>query len=357
MKNDVYEILIINPGSTSTKVAKFENEELIIQKTLSHPDSVLKRYKTIIDQFPYRQKAIESFLADEKISVSELQAIVGRGGLFRAIEGGTYEINENMKTDAREGKHGQHSSNLGCLLASAIAEKSNIPAFVVDPVSVDEFEPLARYSGHVLLERKCLSHALNLHMVARWTAKKRNISLQKSSFVIAHLGGGISIAPLKSGKIIDVNDASSAGPFSPDRTGTLPLQGFIDLCFSGKYSKKETKKMVMGEGGLKSYFGITDVLEVEKRIKNGDSKAKEIIEAMAYQIAKEIGAMVTVLNGKVDSIILTGGLAKYDRLVNWINERVKFIAPIEKIPGEFEMEALAMGALRVLRKEEQAKQY
>jgi butyrate kinase len=266
-------------------------------------------------------------------------------------------VNEEMKADASAGKQGQHSSNLGCLLASSIAELSNCTAFVVDPVSVDEFEPLARYSGHVLLERKCLSHALNLHMVVYWMAKKMNIPIKKSSFVVAHLGGGISIASLKGGRIIDVNDASSAGPFSPDRTGTLPLQGFIELCFSGKYNKETIKRMVMGEGGLKSYLGTANAMDLEKQIQSGNQKIREVMEAMAYQIAKEIGAMATVLNGVVDAIILTGGLAKYERLVSWISERIGFIAPVKNIPGEFEMEALALGALRVLRGEEKAKQY
>jgi butyrate kinase len=350
-------ILVINPGSTSTKVALFKSEQEISVENLIHSEKEFSQFPSILDQLEFRKRAIEDFLKEQKISVKQLSAIVGRGGLFRPIDGGTYLVNKKMMQDAREGKQGQHSSNLGCLLAHLLAKRVNIPAYVVDPVSVDEFEPLARYSGHSLIERRCLSHALNIHMVARWTAEKLNIPLEKSSFVVAHLGGGISIAPVKQGKIIDVNDATGAGPFSPDRTGTLPLQAFIEICVSGKYSKSEIKKMVMGEGGLKSYFGTANAMELEKRIQAGDQKVREVLEAMAYQIAKEIGAMSTVLSGKINAIILTGGLVNYKRLLNWIEKRIEFIAPIEIIPGEFEMEALAAGALRVLQRKEVAKEY
>ena len=352
-----YLIFVINPGSTSTKVSMFRNEKEISTKNLIHSEEELSQFLAIPDQLEYRKDAIEDFLKEQKISVKQLSAIVGRGGLFKPIDGGTYLVNNNMLRDAREGKQGQHSSNLGCLLAHSLAKRVNIPAYVVDPVSVDEFEPLARYSGHSLIERRCLSHALNIHMVARWTAEKLNIPLEKSAFVVAHLGGGISIAPVKFGKIIDVNDATGAGPFSPDRTGALPLQAFIEICFSGKYSKSEIKKMVMGEGGLKSYFETANAIDIEKRIMAGDQKAREVMEAMAYQIAKEIGAMATVSDGKLDAIILTGGLVKYGRLLKWIEKRIEFIAPIEIIPGEFEMEALAAGTLRVLQGKEVAKEY
>lgn len=352
-----YLILVINPGSTSTKVAIFENEVKKFEETLIHSENELMQFNAIPDQLEFRKAAILTFLDAQKIQVRQLSAIVGRGGLFEPVVGGTYSINEKMLWDAREGKQGQHSSNLGCLLAYELAHKGEITAFVVDPVSVDEFEPLARYSGHSLIERRCLSHSLNIHMVSRWIAEKFMIPLDKSSFVVAHLGGGISIAPVKNGKIIDVNDATGAGPFSPDRTGTLPLQAFIELCFSGRYPKSTIKKMVMGEGGLKSYFGTANAKAIEERIQAGDKKASVIMEAMAYQIAKEIGAMATVLKGNIDAIILTGGLVKYERLLHWIEERIKFIAPIEIIPGEFEMEALASGGLRVLRGKEEAKKY
>ncbi len=357
MADKIYRLLVINPGSTSTKVALYENDESRAEKNLRHSETEMRNLDTILEQLPLRLQAVELFLREQKIKLADLDAVVGRGGLFRAIDGGTYLVNDRMMTDAREGKQGQHSSNLGCLLASAIATTVGIPAFVVDPVSVDEFESMARYSGHPLLERRCLSHALNLHMVARWVAKKLGIPLTESKFVIAHLGGGISVAPLKGGRIIDVNDATSGGPFSPERSGGLPLQGFIELCFSGKYSKAEIKKMVMGEGGLKAYLGTADAQEIENRIQQGDAKAAEVMAAMAYQIAKEIGAMATVLSGRIDAIVLTGGLTNYQRLIDWIGERVRFLAPIEIIAGEFEMAAMAQGGLRVLRGEEEAKEY
>ena len=356
MKTDPL-ILVVNPGSTSTKVALFEGEKKRAEEVLRHTEAELRQFPDIIDQLPFRLRAVERFLERNELSPADLDAVVGRGGLLRPVKGGTYRVTERMLADAREGRQGKHPSNLGCILAHEIARQAGIPAFVVDPVSVDEFEPLARYSGHPLLERKCLSHALNLHAVARRVAQEMGIPYAESRFVVAHLGGGISIAPMLGGRIIDVNDASSAGPFSPDRTGTLPLQGFIDLCFSGKYSREQIKRMVMGEGGLKAYLGTADAEEVERRIQAGDKKAREVMEAMAYQIAKEIGAMATVLFGDVQAVVLTGGLARYGRLVNWIRDRVAFIAPVKIVPGEFEMEALALGALRVLHGEEEALYY
>ena len=357
MQKKDFLILVINPGSTSTKVALYEGERLRAEAVLRHSDEELRRFPDILDQLPLRLRAVEEFLQQQGVTEEDLDAVVGRGGLLRPVEGGTYRVNQAMLKDAREGRQGKHPSNLGCILAHEIARRRNIPAFVVDPVSVDEFEPLARYSGHPLLERKCLSHALNLHAVARKVAAELGVPYGESRFVVAHLGGGISVAAMKGGRIIDVNDASSAGPFSPDRTGTLPLQGFIDLCFSGRYTKDQIKRMVMGEGGLKAYLGTADAQEVERRIQAGDQKAREVMEAMAYQIAKEIGAMATVLYGKLHAVVLTGGLARYGRLVSWIRQRVEFIGPVKLVPGEFEMEALALGALRVLRGEEKAREY
>ncbi|RKY80416.1 butyrate kinase [candidate division KSB1 bacterium] len=353
---DEFKILVINPGSTSTKVAVFKNEKALLEENLTHQHEELRQFSRIWDQLEYRQKAVEAFLQRHGLQPLAFQAIVGRGGLFRPLKGGTYRVNAAMLADAEKGLQGEHAANLGCALAWRLAQ-GNIPAFVVDPVSVDEFESLARYSGHPLLKRKSLSHALNIHTVARWVAEKLTIPYKKSQFVVAHLGGGISIAAVKGGRIIDVNDALSAGPFSPNRTGTLPLQGFISLCFSGKYSEDQIRQMVAKEGGLIAYLGTADAKEIEQRIKSGDHRAEEVSEAMAYQIAKEIGAMATVLKGNLDAIILTGGLARWTRLVNWISERVGFIAPVQVLPGEFEMEAMALGALRVLRGEEIAKDY
>jgi len=262
-----------------------------------------------------------------------------------------------MIADARANLQGEHAANLACAFADAIAREHGVPAFTVDPICTDEFEPVSRYSGHPLIQRSALAHTLNMHSVARRAAKDLGIKYEESCFVVAHLGGGISIGPLKGGRIIDVNDASSNGPFSPDSTGTLPLQPFIKLCFSGNYDAKSMKKLVMGQGGLIAYLGTNNLMEIEERIANGDTKADEVVEAMCYQIAKEIGAMAVVLGRKPDGIVLTGGLAKSQRVVNSVQIRVGWLAPVYLYPGEHEMVALAEGTLRVLRGEETAKTY
>ena len=352
-----YRILVINPGSTSTKVAIFDDKECVISENLRHSSKELSKFVKLWDQFDFRLEAVYKFLLKNNIIISNLDAVVGRGGLLRALEGGTYLVNDQMIQDALQGVQGEHVSNLGCALARAIAERAKCNVYTVDPVSVDEFEPLARYSGHPKIQRRALAHTLNLHEAARRAAQQLGLSYNESNFIVAHLGGGISIAPIKGGRIIDVNDASSSGPFSPERTGELPLQQFIDLCFCGDYEKSEVKKMVMGEGGLKAYLGTYLAEEIEERIINGDQTAREVFQAMAYQIAKEIGAMATVLHGKTQAIVITGGLAKSKRLVDWITESVSFIAPVLVLTGEFEMKALAFGALRVLRGEEAVKTY
>ncbi len=352
-----YQILVINPGSTSTKMALFEENTPVWEETISHAREELKQFSSVWDQLEFRQHAVLDLAIRRGLDFTSLDAAVGRGGLLRPLPGGTYRVTKQMLDDARRGIQGEHASNLGCALADFVAKQAACPAYVVDPISVDEFEPLARYSGHPLLERKSLAHTLNIHAVSRWVAAEMGIPLGESRFVVAHLGGGISVAPVKSGRIVDVNDASSAGPFSPERTGTLPLQGFITLCFSGKYSERQMRRLVMGEGGLVAYLGTHDAQDVEKRIEAGDAAAEEVYEAMAYQIAKEIAAMASVLSGRLDAIILTGGLAHSRRLTDWIEARVRFIAPVKRTPGEFEMKALAEGALRVLRGEEKALDY
>jgi butyrate kinase len=350
----LYPILIINPGSTSTKIAISIDGKISESATIPHAAADLKQYAGIWEQFPYRLKLCQEW-AGKRLTVCS--AVVAMGGLLRPLQGGTYLVNDRMLKDARENLQGEHASNLGCALAYEIASKYNCPAFVVDPVSVDEFEPLAFYSGHPKIKRKCLSHALNIHAAARRGAEELKIPLLQSSMVICHLGGGISIAPVLGGRITDVNDASSDGPFSPERTGGLPLQQFISLCFSDEYKEDELRKFVMGKGGIVAYLGTNSVIEVEERILQGDGTAKEVYQAMAYQIAKEIGAMATVLGGRVDAIIITGGIAKSKMLIGWIEERVRFIAPIIIYPGEDEMLSLAQGALRVLDGKEQYKEY
>jgi butyrate kinase len=347
-------IIALNPGSTSTKIACYDADRKISGDTILHDQESLARYRSIWDQFSFRYQSAFEWV--QRLNV-KLSAVVGIGGLLRPVPAGTYYVNKAMLADARANKQGSHSSNLGCAMAYELAQWYNCPAFVVDPVSVDEFTALARYSGHPLIERKSLSHALNLHAMARRAARDVGKEYESSSFVVAHLGGGISVAPVLNGKIIDANDASSDGPFSPERTGGLPLQQFIGLCFEGGRGENEMRSLVMGKGGLVAYLGTNSLNDVEKRCTDGDLRAVEVLDAMAYQIAKEIGAMATVLGGKADAVVLTGGMASSVRLVSKVADRVRFIARILTYPGEDEMLALAEGALRVLRHQEQAKEY
>jgi butyrate kinase len=347
-------VFVVNPGSTSTKVAVVKDGALVVNASISHSSEDLGRFKTIWDQFEFRRDLVARWASENVPSCSAVAAI---GGLFRPVQGGVYRVNDKMLADARANYQGEHASNLGCALADDCARRYNVPAFVVDPVSVDEFEPLAYYSGHPKIRRRSLSHALNIHATARRAAADLKLDYTSASFIVAHLGGGISIAPVRGGRIIDANDAASDGPFSPERTGGLPLQPFISLCFSGEYKERDVAKLVMGRGGVVAYTGTNSVVELEKRIAGGDKTAEEVYRAMGYQIAKEIGAMATVLNGAINAIILTGGLARSEMLTTWIRERTGFIAPVRCYPGEDELQALADGALRVLRGEEQAKEY
>ena len=352
----MYKILVINPGSTSTKVGFFEDEREILRETITHDAVFLSKFERIFDQYEFRKSAVVDFLNRNHIDLKELSAVVGRGGIIHPVSAGTYLVNEKMIEDSKNSPI-EHASNLGAVIAYEIAKPLGIPAFIVDPVVVDEFIPLARISGLKEIERKSRLHALNMRRVAIQRAKEKGGKLSDFNFIVGHIGGGISIAPFMKGRIVDVNDASSGGPFSPERSGGLPSGDLVKMCFSGKYTKKEIKKKIMGKGGVVAYLGTNDMREVERRIEEGDDFAKLIFEAMAYQIAKEIGADATVLKGDVDEIILTGGVVNSKRLVELIKERVSFIAPIVLFPGEKELEALALGALRVLRGEEEAKIY
>ncbi len=350
----IHRILAVNPGSTSTKIALFDDEAAVAHETIRHDAATLARFSSIWDQFPFRMHAVREWALAR---TDQAAAVVGIGGLLRPLPGGTYRITPRMMEDARANLQGEHASNLGCALAESLAREFNCDGYVADPVSVDEFEPLARYSGHPLITRSSLSHALNLHAAAERAAAELNLLPDRSSMIVAHLGGGISIAPLRGGKIIDVNDASSDGPFSPERTGGLPLQQFITLCYSGPYAEQEVRTLVMGRGGLLAYLGTNSALDVEQRIREGDERAEEVYRAMAYQIAKEIGAMSTVLRGKVQAIVLTGGLASSTLLMKEIESRVAFIAPVLIFPGEDEMHTLARAALSVLRGTTRAADY
>lgn len=350
-------ILAINPGSTSTKVAIFKNEESLFHKNLSHSTEEVSKYEKITDQFEYRENMIMDWMKEIGISTENLSAVVGRGGLLRSMPGGTYKVTDAMIEDLRLGIQGEHASNLGGIIAKGIGDREGIPSYIVDPVAVDEFEDIARISGMPELPRKSLVHALNINAVARRVAGDMGKGLEELNFVVAHLGGGISIAPLKKGRIVDVNGANDGGPFSPERAGGVPVGDIMKMCYSNKYTQAEMKKKTVGKAGLVGYLGTNDARDVVKMIESGDKNADLIFDAMAYQIAREIGAMAAVLKGEVDAVVLTGGLAYSELLCERIRKRVEFIAPLKVYAGEDEMQALAEGAARVLKGEERAKIY
>lgn len=353
-----YRLLAINPGSTSTKIAVFDNEEAIFEETLRHSTEELSKYDKVYDQYKFRKDIILNVLNKNNIEIESLDAIVGRGGLLNPIEGGTYVVDDKMLKDLEIGVLGEHASNLGGIIANEIAIMINKPSYIVDPVVVDEMEDIARISGMPEIERKSIVHALNQKAVARRHAKLQNKNYGDMNLIVAHLGGGISVAPHRKGRIIDVNNAlDGEGPFSPERSGGLPVGDLIKLCYSGKYTEDEMKKKIKGNGGLVSYLNTNDAREVGKMIEESNKKAELIYNAMAYQISKEIGSCAAVLKGEVDGIILTGGIA-YDKIfTKWIEERVDFISKVYIYPGEDELMALAEGGLRVLRGEEKAKEY
>ncbi len=352
-------ILAINPGSTSTKFSVFVDEIEKFQKTIRHSNEDLQEFNTIIAQEDFRYGLIMQELKQAEIELNSLTAVVGRGGLLHPLEGGTYLVEEPMLRDIREAKYGEHASNLGAVLADRIAKDLNIPAYIVDPVVVDEMEKIARFSGSPRFERISIMHALNHKAVARLAADQLQKAYQDLNLIVAHLGGGISVGLHRKGRVVDVNNAlDGEGPFSPERSGSLYSGLLIDLCYSGKFTHREVRSLIKGRGGLIAYLGTNDAREVVKRIKAGDDYAKLIYEAMAYQIAKEIGSLAPIVNGEIDAIVLTGGLA-YDSeiLVPLIQEKVSFIAPVMIFPGEEEMQALAAGAYRVIHGEEVVNHY
>ncbi|KIL49030.1 butyrate kinase [Jeotgalibacillus alimentarius] len=358
MQDQQYRILVINPGSTSTKIGIFDNETAILEKTIRHETAEIDQFEKIIDQYQFRKRTILEALDEEGMNVSKLDAVCGRGGLLRPIEGGTYSVNDAMLKDLRQGYSGQHASNLGGIIAFEIAGGLNIPSFIVDPVVVDELSDTARVSGFSLIERKSIFHALNQKAVARRVAKEIDKPYSESTFIVTHMGGGITVGIHQNGRVIDVNNGLHGdGPFSPERAGTVPAGDLVELCFSGNYYREEIMKMLVGQGGLVGYLGTNDAVKVEQMIQNGDAKAKQVYDAMAYQVAKEIGAAAAAVSGKADAIILTGGLAYGKEFVELISNRVDWIADVIVQPGENELQALAEGALRVLRNEESAKIY
>ncbi|WP_396954163.1 butyrate kinase [Neobacillus niacini] len=351
-------MLVINPGSTSTKIGVFDNEISILEKTIRHGSEMINSFANIIDQYEFRKKTILETLDNEGINISKLSAVCGRGGLLRPIEGGTYAVNETMLNDLRTGFAGQHASNLGGIIAYEIASGLNIPSFIVDPVVVDELDPIARISGFSLIERVSIFHALNQKAVARRVANELGKKYTELNLIVTHMGGGITVGVHKQGKVIDVNNGLHGdGPFSPERAGTVPVGDLVALCYSGQYYRDEIMKKLVGQGGLVGYLGTNDAVEVERRIEAGDEQAALVYEAMAYQVAKEIGAASAVLAGKVDAIVLTGGLAYGKGFVKSITDRINWISDTIVHPGENELQALAEGSLRVLRGEENVKEY
>ncbi len=356
--NKKIRLLVINPGSTSTKIAVFENEKNIFGENVCCSVEELSKFKEIYDQHNFRKDVILKTLDNNGIDINSLDAVIGIGGLLKPVKFGIYKVNKKMLEDLRIGISGKHPCNLGGIIADEIATDINKPSYVVGPASVDELENIARISGMAEIERISMVHAPNQKAVAKKFAAFKGKKYKDLNLIITHLGGGISVAVHKGGKIIDVNNAlDGEGPFSPERTGNVPVGDLVDLCYSGKYTHDEMRKKIRGKGGLVSYLGTNNARKVKEMVKSGNKKAESIYRAMAYQVAKEIGSCAVVLDGKVDGIILTGGIA-YDKLfTSWIEEKVKFISEVYIYPGEYELSLFAMSGLKVLRGEEEAMEY
>ena len=356
--NSVF-VLAINPGSTSTKIAVFEDTNPLFIQTLRHTREELEKYERVTDQFAFRKNLIIEQLEDDGINLNSIRIVMGRGGLLKPVESGIFAVNEKMVEDLQSCQYGEHASNLGGLIAYDIAKSlPGAKAFIANPVVVDELCDLARLSGHPKLPRRSIFHALNQKAVARQHAKSILRKYEDLNLIVVHLGGGITVGAHQKGKVIDVNQGLDGdGPFSPERSGTLPVGDLVRLCFSGKYDQKQVMKMIKGEGGLVAYLGTNSALEVEQRAAAGDEYAKLVYDAMAYQVAKEVGAMSAVLRLDVDGILITGGIAHDKYFTNQIISYCHRIAPVHVIPGEDEMQALAMNGLRVINGEAEVKEY
>jgi butyrate kinase len=352
-------ILVINPGSTSTKIAVYQNHNPLFLKCINHPIEELRKFKRFVDQYEFRKKIIMNELNHAEIDLQSISVIIGRGGLIKPIESGIYEVNEAMLKDLMEGYLGEHASNLGGLIAYDLAESlTNARALIADPVVVDELQDVARIAGHPLFKRYSIFHALNQKAIAQNYAYSHDKRYEELNIIVAHLGGGISVGAHCNGKVIDVNNAlDGEGPFSPERSGTVPAGQLAKICFSGEYNLDEIKQMIVGEGGLIAYLGTNDAYKIELRAKAGDKEAQLIQDAMSYQIGKSIGEMAAVLKGEVDAILLTGGIANNRIVTDYIKTMVKFIAPVIVYPGDDEMKALAQNALRVIKGEIECKEY
>ena len=350
--------LIINPGSTSTKIGVFEDETLLFEETLRHSTEEIAQFEKIVDQKDFRRNIIENLLKEKNFDINSLDMVVGRGGMLKPIPGGTYAVTDDLLEDLKIGVQGPHASNLGGILAREIGDSIGKPSYIVDPVVVDELDPVSRYSGVPELPRTSVFHALNQKAVAKRYAKECGKAYDTLNLIVVHMGGGVSVGAHKMGRVIDVfNALDGDGAFSPERAGAVPSGALIKMCFSGQYTQQEVYKKILGGGGFNAYCGTNDMRDVQKMVDNGDKKAEEVREAFITQVAKDIGSMACVLKGKLDQIIITGGIA-YDKVVvNGLTERVGFLAPITVYPGEDELLALAQGALRVINGEEKALEY
>ena len=353
-----YKILIINPGSTSTKIGVYEDETQLMEETLRHSTEEIAQYASIYEQKDFRKEVILNILKEKDIDLNSINVVVGRGGMLKPIPGGTYAVSDALIEDLKVGVQGQHASNLGGILAKEIADQIQVPSYIVDPVVVDELEDVARISGHPNFKRVSIFHALNQKAVAKRYAKEVGKPYEDLNLIVVHMGGGVSVGAHKNGRVIDVANALDGdGPFSPERSGGLPSGQLMKLCFSGEYTQAEVAKMINGNGGFNAYLGTNDMRDVIKMAAEGDEKAKLYEDAFHYQLCKEIGAMSVVLQGKVDQIILTGGIAYGKETQDAMKAYVEFIAPVTVYPGEDELLALAQGALRVMNGTEEAKVY
>lgn len=358
LENKTYKIFAINPGSTSTKIAFFENENKIFSKTVEHDAEQLANFSEISDQLPYRKETIMGVLEEAGISLDSIDAFVGRGGGLVALEGGTYTVNDKLYEHAKVGFTVKHPATLGSQLAKQFSESYGGKAYVVNPPDVDEFIDIARITGLKGIYRESKIHALNQKEIGIRYASNKGLKYNEINLIICHIGGGISVTAHSKGRMIDSNDiAQGDGPMAPTRCGSVPVKDIVKMCFSGKYSEKEMQNFTTKNGGWISHLGTTDAREVVTRITNGDTYAKLIYDATIYQIAKYVGACAISLKGKVDAIILTGGISNDKYLIEILTNYVAFLAPVEVMAGEFEMEALAAGAIRVLKGEEEAREY
>lgn len=350
--------LIINPGSTSTKIGVFEDETLLFEETLRHSTEEISQYATIFDQKDFRKKIITDLLKEKNFDVNSLNMVVGRGGMLKPIPGGTYAVTDDLLEDLKVGVQGQHASNLGGILAREIADSIGVPSYIVDPVVVDELSPVARYSGMAEIPRGSIFHALNQKAVAKRYAAEIGKPYESLRLIVVHMGGGVSVGAHEDGKVVDVFSAFDGdGAFSPERAGGVPCGALVKLCFSGKYTEKEIYTKLIGKGGFNAYCGTNDMRDVEKMVQDGDKKAGEVREAFITQVAKDIGSMACVLKGRVDQILVTGGIA-YDKVViAGLKEKAEWIAPMTVYPGEDELLALVQGGLRIMRGEEELKVY